>query len=130
MENYQWLPITPHDHGLVRSYGCVMPTTQQLLSSVEVARFTAHGFLRLDGVVPREMNEEALDVFAAGTLPAVREELRRTFPWYEQATARLEIHNRILLWRALSADPGFDVDHWATRITNRPAAPVSRRSTA
>lgn len=300
MENYQWLPITPHDHGLVRSYGCVMPTTQQLLSSVEVARFTAHGFLRLDGVVPWEMNEEALDVFAAGTLPAVpygtpvpvafpegsltrrllelpvvagalkslvgpdpavdhhfvhtrlphegsaqplhadalidvradafdvqlmyypqevsagmggtlvvpgshlrrtnesdtgryqnlrgqtrltcpagtvlllhhgiwhggrrndsdtvrhmykirfnptvpqvrlwdtqdadspavREELRRTFPWYEQATARLEIHNRILLWRALSADPGFDVDHWATRITNRPAAPVSRRSTA
>ncbi|MEU2910245.1 phytanoyl-CoA dioxygenase family protein [Streptomyces massasporeus] len=275
-----------------------MPTTKQLLSSAEVARFTAHGFLRLDGVVPREMNEEALGVFTAGALPsvpygtpvpvafpegsfarrllelpavagaleslvgpdpavdhhfvhtrpphegsaqplhadalidvradafdvqlmyypqevtaamggtlvvpgshlrrtnesdtgryqnlrgqtrltcaagtvlllhhgiwhggrrndsdtvrhmykirfnptvpqvrlwdtrdagspAVREELRRTFPWYEQATARLEIHNRIMLWRALSADPGFDIDHWATRITNRPAAPASPAS--
>jgi hypothetical protein len=297
VENYQWLPITPHDSLPQRFYGRFMPTTKQLLSSAEVARFTAHGFLRLDGVVPREMNEEALGVFTAGALPAVpygtpvpvafpegsfarrllelpsvagaleslvgphpavdhhfvhtrpphegsaqplhadalidvradafdvqlmyypqevtagmggtlvvpgshlrrtnesdtgryqnllgqtrltcpagtvlllhhgiwhggrrndsdtvrhmykirfnptvpqvrlwdtrdvdspavREELRRTFPWYEQATARLEIHNRILLWRSLTADPGFDIDHWATRISNRPAAP---RSTA
>src|SRR3954451_25135628 len=47
-----------------------MPTTRQLLSSAQVARFVAHGFLRLDGIVPREMNEEALGVFAAG-LPSV-----------------------------------------------------------
>ncbi|MFJ4538655.1 phytanoyl-CoA dioxygenase family protein [Streptomyces tibetensis] len=277
-----------------------MSTTKQLLSSVEVARFTAHGFLRLDGVVPREMNEEALGLFAAGTLPAVpygtpvpaafpegsfsrrllelpvvagaleslvgpdpdidhhfvhtrlpregsaqplhadalidvrpdafdvqlmyypqevtagmggtlvvpgshlrrinesdtgryqnlrgqtrltcpagtvlllhhgiwhggrrndsdtvrhmykirfnptvpqvrlwdtrdlgspavREELGRFFPWYEQATGRLEIHNRVLLWRSLSADPGFDIEHWATRIANRPGAPAAPTPTA
>jgi hypothetical protein len=302
VENYQWLPITPHDFPPWGSYGCAMPTTKQLLSSVEVARFTAQGFLRLDGVVPPEMNEEALGVFTAGTLPDVaygtpvpaafpegsftrrllglpvvagaleslvgpdpavdhhfvhtrpphegsaqplhadalidlradafdvqlmyypqevtaqmggtlvvpgshlrrtnesdtgryqnlrgqtrltcpagtvlllhhgiwhggrrndsdtvrhmykirfnptvpqvrlwdtqdlespdvREELRRTFPWYEYATGRLEIHNRILLWRSLSGDPGFDIDHWATRITNRPTAPApaAQRSTA
>ncbi|MBE8472058.1 phytanoyl-CoA dioxygenase family protein [Streptomyces justiciae] len=53
--------------------------------------------------------------------PAVSEELGRTFPWYEPATGRLEIHNRIQLWRALSGDSGFDIDHWATRIANRPA---------
>ncbi|WP_327695726.1 phytanoyl-CoA dioxygenase family protein [Streptomyces sp. NBC_00459] len=53
--------------------------------------------------------------------PAVREELGHTFPWYEHATARLEIHNRIRLWRFLSADPDFDIEYWATRITNRPA---------
>ncbi|MET9907714.1 phytanoyl-CoA dioxygenase family protein [Streptomyces sp. NPDC006476] len=58
--------------------------------------------------------------------PAVREELRRVFPWYEPATGRLEIHNRVRLWRSLTGDPGFDIDHWATRISNRPA---SRRST-
>ncbi|MER5450016.1 phytanoyl-CoA dioxygenase family protein [Streptomyces sp. NPDC002766] len=53
--------------------------------------------------------------------PAVREELGRIFPWYEQATGRLEIHNRIRLWRVLSADPDFDIEYWATRISNRPA---------
>ncbi|MGW2047672.1 phytanoyl-CoA dioxygenase family protein [Streptomyces sp. NPDC001858] len=53
--------------------------------------------------------------------PAVREELSRTFPWYEPATGRLEIHNRIGLWRSLTADPDFDIEYWTTRITNRPA---------
>ncbi|MBK6011789.1 phytanoyl-CoA dioxygenase family protein [Streptomyces sp. MBT53] len=53
--------------------------------------------------------------------PVVREELGRTFPWYEPATGRLETHNRIRLWRLLTADPDFDIDYWATRISNRPA---------
>ncbi|MFF9206269.1 phytanoyl-CoA dioxygenase family protein [Streptomyces sp. NPDC014986] len=53
--------------------------------------------------------------------PAAASELRNTFPWYEPATGRLEIHSRIRLWRALTADPELDVDHWATRISNRPA---------
>lgn len=52
--------------------------------------------------------------------PAVRTELTRSFPWYEKATARLEIHNRILLWRALTGDSTFDLDYWITRVTNRP----------
>ena len=43
-----------------------MSTKRQLLNSAQVARFVAHGFLRLDGIVPPEMNEEALAVFAAG----------------------------------------------------------------
>ena len=33
--------------------------------------------------------------------PAVAEELGSRFPWYEQATGRLEIYNRVTLWRAL-----------------------------
>ncbi|HEY9330498.1 MAG TPA: phytanoyl-CoA dioxygenase family protein [Streptomyces sp.] len=53
--------------------------------------------------------------------PAVAEELARTFPWCETAAARLETHSRIQLWRILTGDPGFDIDYWATRITNRPA---------
>ncbi|MGW6145368.1 phytanoyl-CoA dioxygenase family protein [Streptomyces sp. NPDC055144] len=53
--------------------------------------------------------------------PAVREELSRNFLWYEPATGRLEIHNRIKLWQAMTADPDFDIDYWATRINNRPA---------
>jgi hypothetical protein len=52
--------------------------------------------------------------------PAVVAELGRRFPWYEQATGRLEVHNRVRLWRALTNDPSFDVDYWTTRVNNRP----------
>jgi hypothetical protein len=54
--------------------------------------------------------------------PAVREELTRAFPWYEQATGRLELYNRALLWRELTGDDHFDLDHWVTRVTNQPTA--------
>ncbi|MDT0446617.1 phytanoyl-CoA dioxygenase family protein [Streptomyces johnsoniae] len=52
--------------------------------------------------------------------PAVAEELRAQFPWYEQATGRLEFHNRVRLWRALTGEDDFDLDHWVTRVSNRP----------
>ncbi|WP_329266988.1 phytanoyl-CoA dioxygenase family protein [Streptomyces sp. NBC_01451] len=52
--------------------------------------------------------------------PRVAEKLNTVFPWYEQATGRLEIYNRVLLWRALTGDEDFDLDHWVTRVTNRP----------
>lgn len=57
--------------------------------------------------------------------PAVAEHLGTYFPWYEQATARLEIYNRILLWRALTGDESFDLDHWVTRVSNRPRKEAS-----
>ncbi|MFI9816376.1 phytanoyl-CoA dioxygenase family protein [Saccharothrix variisporea] len=52
--------------------------------------------------------------------PAVRAELTTTFPWYEFATGRLEVYNRIKLWRTLTGDDTFDIDYWATRVSNRP----------
>ncbi|AUY53518.1 phytanoyl-CoA dioxygenase family protein [Streptomyces sp. CB01881] len=52
--------------------------------------------------------------------PQVRAELDTMFPWYEWATGRLERYNRVLLWRALTGDHGFDLDHWVTRVSNRP----------
>ncbi|WP_327122546.1 phytanoyl-CoA dioxygenase family protein [Streptomyces sp. NBC_01727] len=52
--------------------------------------------------------------------PAVARELNRTFPWYEPATGRLEVYNRVKLWRALTGDDTFDIDYWATRVANRP----------
>jgi hypothetical protein len=52
--------------------------------------------------------------------PRVAQELDTTFPWYEYATGRLERYNRVLLWRALTGDPSFDLDHWVTRVSNRP----------
>lgn len=52
--------------------------------------------------------------------PAVLTMLGTRFPWYEPATGRLEIYNRIQLWRALTGDDAFDIDYWVTRVTNRP----------
>ncbi|GAA1941356.1 phytanoyl-CoA dioxygenase family protein [Kitasatospora viridis] len=52
--------------------------------------------------------------------PCVLAELDVTFPWYEHAVGRLERYNRALLWRELTGDPDFDLDHWVTRVSNRP----------
>jgi hypothetical protein len=52
--------------------------------------------------------------------PAVYEELTKRFPWYENATGRLEIVNRVKLWRALTGNDAFDLDYWMTRVHNRP----------
>ncbi len=52
--------------------------------------------------------------------PRVAEKLNTVFPWYEHATGRLELYNRVLLWRALTGDEDFDLDHWVTRVSNRP----------
>ena len=59
--------------------------------------------------------------------PAVAEELRTQFPWYEPATGRLERVNRVRMWRALTGDEDYDLDYWVTRVTNRPLAATSAK---
>jgi hypothetical protein len=44
--------------------------------------------------------------------------LRAKEPWYEAATGRLEIVNRAVLWRYLSWQADFDIDHWLGRLEN------------
>ena len=41
-------------------------------------------------------------------------------PWFEAADGRLEIVNRIKLWRFLTGDENFDVHYWLTRLENMP----------
>ncbi|GLZ77638.1 hypothetical protein Afil01_24450 [Actinorhabdospora filicis] len=52
--------------------------------------------------------------------PEVLAELRTRFPWYENASGRIEYLNRSRLWAALTGDPAFDLDYWSTRVSNRP----------
>ena len=42
-------------------------------------------------------------------------------PGFEQASGRLEIVNRIKLWRFLTGDETFDVNYWLGRLENQPA---------
>ncbi len=46
--------------------------------------------------------------------------LGRQEPWFEDASGRLEIVNRIKLWRFLTGDNSFDVHYWLTRLENMP----------
>ena len=40
--------------------------------------------------------------------------------WYEDGGGRLEIINRVKMWRFLSGDENFDVHYWLTRLENMP----------
>ncbi len=46
--------------------------------------------------------------------------LGRQEPWFEDASGRIEIVNRIKMWRFLTGDQSFDVHYWLTRIENMP----------
>ena len=51
--------------------------------------------------------------------PAVAATLKTSHPW-TGSDSRLEIVNRIRLWRTLTGNDRFDVDYWLTRIENEP----------
>ena len=55
-----------------------------------------------------------------GKIPAdpVQQILMKQEPWYEHDTGRLELLNRIRLWRYLLGDESFDADYWLTRVEN------------
>jgi hypothetical protein len=54
--------------------------------------------------------------------PEIGRILSRDHRWYGHEV-RLEIANRIRLWRAMTGNPTFDVDHWLTRLENEPSGP-------
>ena len=51
---------------------------------------------------------------------SVQDILARGEPWFEAASGRLEVVNRIKQWRFLTGDDNFDVDYWLTRLENMP----------
>ncbi len=62
-----------------------------------------------------------LEIFAGKSNPEdIQSILSRQEPWFEYASGRLEIINRIKLWRFLTGDDNFDVHYWLTRLENRP----------
>lgn len=60
-------------------------------------------------------------VFALAEPGTVAARLRGTEPWYEPSVHRLELVQRVKLWRYLSGDPTFDVDWYTTRTERRRA---------
>lgn len=66
---------------------------------------------------------EQRPIFWTGATPDpdhIHSILCRREPWFEADTGRIEIMNRIRLWRALLGDEEFDADYWLTRVENEP----------
>lgn len=63
-------------------------------------------------------NEEPLYWNNGNKKNSVREILQKTEPWFEADSGRLDIMNRIRLWRHLTNDKNFDAAYWLTRIEN------------
>jgi hypothetical protein len=53
-------------------------------------------------------------------LPELQAILNAREPWFENGDGRLEVINRIKLWRFLTGDDHFDAYYWLTRLENTP----------
>lgn len=72
--------------------------------------------IRLGAAVPQVRLWDTSDI----SDPAISRILAQHYPWYEYAEGRLEIINRIKLWRRLTDDPAFDIDFWLSRMDETP----------
>ena len=77
--------------------------------------------LRLNPRVPQRLLWDTADLGD----PRIGKILSRDHGWYGHEV-RLEIANRIRLWRELTGDAQYDVDFWLTRIENDPLAGTSK----
>ena len=48
----------------------------------------------------------------------VNDILTKKYPWQENDTHRLDIINRIKMWRLLTGNSNLDIDYWMTRVKN------------
>lgn len=63
-----------------------------------------------------------LEIFAGKNKPnAIQTILSKQEPWFEGPSGRLEIINRVKMWRFITGDPTFDVHYWQTRLENMPS---------
>jgi hypothetical protein len=71
---------------------------------------------------PRVEQVRLWDVSDLGE-PDVRQSISQLLasrePWFEQPTGLLDQVNRVVLWRYMTGDDGFDVHHRVGRLSNR-----------
>jgi len=71
--------------------------------------------IRLAPQEPQRLTWDLADLSA----PAIAQILSTDHGWYGHEV-RLEIVQRVRLWRAMTEQPGYDVDQWLTRFENEP----------
>ena len=75
--------------------------------------------LRLNPTVRQQRLWNTSDLDDPATRTDIARILSESIPWHGQRH-RIEVMNRIRLWRYLSGDPDFDVAFWWSRIENTP----------
>lgn len=73
-----------------------------------------------DDLTPEQSRNKAIFTKDTNAVEDIQTILARRESWFEDATGRLEIINRIKLWRFLTGDENFDVHYWLTRLENKP----------
>lgn len=73
-----------------------------------------------DSDLPNDYGEQRAIFWTGPNGPpnALHRALMKPQPWYEADTGRLELMNRIRMWRYLLGDDTADVDYWLTRVEN------------
>jgi hypothetical protein len=66
-------------------------------------------------------NDPSDHTFATMRFDSVAHELRRMQPWQQGHEARLELVQRVRLWRYLTGDAHYDADYYLTRLEQREA---------
>ena len=69
-----------------------------------------------DDLTPADAKQRATFWQDTAAASAIQETLMRPEPWFEFDTGRLEMINRVKLWRYLLGDASADVDYWLTRL--------------
>ncbi|HLV34241.1 MAG TPA: phytanoyl-CoA dioxygenase family protein [Spirillospora sp.] len=64
--------------------------------------------------------KEHQPIFAGEKRDDIQAILAKQEPWFEDGEGRLEIVNRVKMWRFLTGDDNFDVHYWLTRLENMP----------
>ncbi len=59
-------------------------------------------------------------IFAGEKRSDIQAILAQREPWFEDGEGRIEIVNRVRMWRFLTGDENFDVHYWLTRLENMP----------
>lgn len=73
-----------------------------------------------DDLTPEQTRNKPIFTKETNAVEDIQTILSRREPWFEDATGRLEIINRIKFWRFLTGDENFDVHYWLTRLENKP----------
>ena len=69
-----------------------------------------------DDLTPADAKQRATFWQDNAASSAIQETLMRPEPWFEFDTGRLEMINRVKLWRYLLGNASADVDYWLTRL--------------
>ena len=107
-------------HGLWHGAGANHSTDLRLMFKIRTAPTQPQHRLWDTSDLPANHKEPRPIFWAGGDTPVdpIHQILATLEPWFEGDTGRLEIMNRLRLWRYLLGDENFDADYWLTRVEN------------